>query len=438
MQTFRNYEDIRKECLSVVEDVRKNGVDSPNYRKFRNDTKELISIAVTNLLTNTNSDMKFYGYFTTEGNRSASWVINRPIHHQIRSNGITFLYNPLLIVDYNVEEISIMIAKEVVHLVAKHYLLQVELRDVHPWMITKLACELEASDIMEDSGLKLIDQLWTRRKINEKFDCDIKKATAKEIAHELHNLLYNNELFKEWIENTMDDAKFMEDGDDPLLIGDVLRTVVRIVIGEKTRGNKPAGLAGYVDLILAPPVVTWQQEIARFIGSLPSGKKPSMFRRNRRQPNRIDLKGKLSDKSVDLVVAIDTSASVSDKEVAEFMRELFGILKSVKHDVTIIECDAEIGRIYQAKQASDVQQEITGRGGTYFTPVFEWIQENKTKDTVLVYLTDGGGEYEMEKEIFDNINHQGTIWVLSGRKDDLSLKGSNLPLRSKILSLTNK
>ena len=64
------------------------------------------------------------------------------------------------------------------------------------------------------------------------------------------------------------------------------------------------------------------------------------------------------------------------------------------------------------------------------------MEEENKKDAILIYCTDGYGEYQLDQSI--KITGQGFIWLLTEHKDDLSLKGDNLPRNSKILSLTNK
>ena len=63
------------------------------------------------------------------------------------------------------------------------------------------------------------------------------------------------------------------------------------------------------------------------------------------------------------------------------------------------------------------------------------MEDNGKDDAVLIYLTDGYGESDL-----GNVanKHQGTIWVLTERKSDLSLKDEHLPKKSLVLSLTNK
>ena len=58
------------------------------------------------------------------------------------------------------------------------------------------------------------------------------------------------------------------------------------------------------------------------------------------------------------------------------------------------------------------------RGGTAFSPVFEYIYDNKLRDHILIYFTDGMGE---EKLKVKPINCK-TLWVLTGAEETLSLR----------------
>lgn len=56
--------------------------------------------------------------------------------------------------------------------------------------------------------------------------------------------------------------------------------------------------------------------------------------------------------------------------------------------VTIIECDAVIQRIYDYNGKLE-NITVKGRGGTDFEPVFKYLFENRNKFNNLIYLTDG-------------------------------------------------
>ena len=78
--------------------------------------------------------------------------------------------------------------------------------------------------------------------------------------------------------------------------------------------------------------------------------------------------------------------------------EVFSILKYYKYELTIIECDAKIQKIYKIKNFNEVNYKVNGRGGTSFTPVIKYINNNNYyKDAILLYFTDGFGEESIPK-----------------------------------------
>ncbi len=103
------------------------------------------------------------------------------------------------------------------------------------------------------------------------------------------------------------------------------------------------------------------------------------------------------------------------KNLNKLLRKFFNIVKNYNHEITIIECDNEIRRTYKVKSVKDIKERINIRGGTKFTPVFEYA--NKKKLNLLVYFTDGKGEDRLE------VIPRGykVLWVISGRGDKLSL-----------------
>jgi predicted metal-dependent peptidase len=202
-------------------------------------------------------------------------------------------------------------------------------------------------------------------------------------------------------------------------------------LSERARGCIPAGVLSQIKALLEPPEINWKQVLRKMVGSVPVPYRKTRTRLNRRQPFRADLCGKLPKRTVNIVCAFDTSGSMSDDDLKYCMNEVFNIIKVYEgYKVTIIECDAEIQRVYQAKSIADVDPKMRGRGGTAFTPVIQYINGEKPyddphkypyagkfKDALMIYFTDGYGEYEIPKpKTYRN------LWVVLKDTKCLSLK----------------
>ena len=90
-----------------------------------------------------------------------------------------------------------------------------------------------------------------------------------------------------------------------------------------------------------------------------------------------------------MVVAIDTSGSISDEELEIFFSEINGIYKQGA-DITILESDAEVKRFYPYK--GKIPKSVQGGGGTSFEPVMQWLKKTGRKYDGCIYLTDGFAE----------------------------------------------
>lgn len=110
----------------------------------------------------------------------------------------------------------------------------------------------------------------------------------------------------------------------------------------------------------------------------------------------------------ELVIAMDTSGSCSAEIVGKFLAETYKILASQenffrKMKVYFIQCDCiiqDVTRIESREDWLDYTKKIRiqGRGGTDFTPVFDYVktlrETRELKDLkALLYFTDGDGFY---------------------------------------------
>lgn len=207
---------------------------------------------------------------------------------------------------------------------------------------------------------------------------------------------------------------------DPDEVAGIIRKFVSDVcegMSESMRGELPEHQKQALEKLLTPPTISWKQLLKRFVGTIPYGHRKTRTRLSRRQPERYDISGSIHDRIVKIVVAIDTSGSMSNEDLEGIMVEIFAIIGSRKCEVTIIECDAEIQRVYKACSVKDVSFDIQGRGGTSFSPVVQYVNSNRYfRDSILIYFTDGMGEKAIPRPLTLH-----TIWVLQNKYCELSV-----------------
>lgn len=200
------------------------------------------------------------------------------------------------------------------------------------------------------------------------------------------------------------------------------------IMGSEARGMMPARFSTQVKRLNRPAELNWQSILKKYVGAVAAEKQKTRARLNRRQPRRYDLSGSREGKMLRMVVAIDTSASMGDDAIRKIFNEIFAIVSRKRFELTVIECDASIQRVYELKSPNDLPDHVNGRGGTAFTPVINYINENRRfRDALLVYFTDGFGESRIPKPLTYR-----NLWVVLGNPENLSVKrpyGAVLPLK---------
>jgi len=187
---------------------------------------------------------------------------------------------------------------------------------------------------------------------------------------------------------------------------------------EKKRGTVPGEIEG---VIIVEEIVAakfdWRGYLRRFTGiSTHVFTKKIRRKENRRFDANPGLKIKMKQH---MLLGIDTSGSVSDSELMEFMNEIHHIYKAGV-EITIIQCDTTIKSIEAYRGKNEI--EVKGRGGTEFDPVLEYYNANTKKYTSLVYFTDG--------ECTADVKPRGNVlWVLSERSS------MNTDLPGKVIKL---
>ena len=188
---------------------------------------------------------------------------------------------------------------------------------------------------------------------------------------------------------------------------------------QKMRGTVPANVLQRLDALknIEPPKFNWRAYLRRYIGN---STKNSTRKTKRKQSKRFELDfGLRIQEYSHILIAIDSSASVSDDEIYEFMNEIHHMYKC-GHDFTLIFADTQMQEPFKYKPSVPI--EIKKRGGTDFNPVVDYYLQYRKKYTTLIYLTDG--EAPAPTAQIKNV-----LWVLSTKCQDTDhLPGKTIKL----------
>ena len=137
--------------------------------------------------------------------------------------------------------------------------------------------------------------------------------------------------------------------------------------------------------------VEWQDVLRRFIGG--DNSEDYSFRRvHRKTYHSYGMFAPSSEKIGvgDIVVACDTSGSVSDEELSQFLSEIRAISEDMHPtSVTVISCDSRIRHVERYEKGEEIKDlNSSGRGGTCVQPVFRYLEDENVQFDTLVYFSD--------------------------------------------------
>jgi predicted metal-dependent peptidase len=121
----------------------------------------------------------------------------------------------------------------------------------------------------------------------------------------------------------------------------------------------------------------------------------------------------LRSHQLDLVVAVDTSGSIKDSEMEEFIDEIDALKGQVRARISLLACDAKLCEgapwMFEPWEEFKRPKEVKGGGGTSFLPVFNWVEETGIHPDLLVYFTDAQGPFPPHEP------HYPVIWLVKGK-----------------------
>jgi len=188
---------------------------------------------------------------------------------------------------------------------------------------------------------------------------------------------------------TSANGQVMSEGELEKLEGEIKIIISQAVEMAKKQpaGNIPAGLEKYIKQVLNPKVSC--EELIRNLVTSKVRNDYTWTKTNKRYQNGC-LQPSLEEQSLGtIVMAIDTSGSLSEDEHNKILTKITSFLGQYKCTLYIMWCDCRLNHVEIYDFGDDIPNKMYGGGGTCYRPVFDYIEKEDIDPTCVMYFTDG-------------------------------------------------
>lgn len=306
----------------------------------------------------------------------AALILQIPIREgdigTIGTNGKEIIYNPSWIQD-NQDYLPGVLAHEVLHVALGHIWRKGE-REPLRW---NAAADFAVNPLVLEAGL----ELPPLRLINWSFV----NQSAEEIYSQLPGVKY---IDQPWGNHAEWDKLSPEERE---MLGKHWRVMLaQAATIARQKGDLPLGLERLVNIVLYPQV-DWHQALAQFLQ--PTRSDYSFSPPDRRFLDSDIILPDFSGEGIeDIVIAIDTSGSIRNNELGQFLAEVRALIATWPSlSGHLVTCDAAVQEWFALDDLPPIK--FKGGGGTDFRPVFKEVAKRGITPSCLIYLTDGAGDF---------------------------------------------
>ncbi len=172
-------------------------------------------------------------------------------------------------------------------------------------------------------------------------------------------------------------------------------------------GDEMACLVGF----LLQPELPWRNLLAHFMTQ--TARDDYSYTRPSSRRGEPAIYPSLRSAQINIHVAVDTSGSISETEIKQFISEIDAIKSLLRARITLLACDAKLAPdcpwVFESWDEFKLPGNMTGGGGTRFTPVFDWVERQDSPPDLLVYFTDADGLFPQQMPQYP------VLWLVKGK-----------------------
>ncbi len=181
------------------------------------------------------------------------------------------------------------------------------------------------------------------------------------------------------------------------------------LMNSKAKGNVPVGMERYFEE-LRKSQINWRALLFRYIQDMIPRDYTWAKKSKKSVACRTYLPSYTKEK-VDVVITIDTSGSIGQIELTDFISEIVGMARAFQNSINmrLLTHDVDVQDDYEIKNGNieKIKKiQIKGGGGTSHEPVFDYIKEKIRKTKGVISFTDGYSDlngFEIDDYHFDKV-----------------------------------
>ena len=195
----------------------------------------------------------------------------------------------------------------------------------------------------------------------------------------------------------------------------------------RNKGQIPAGMDLHIDNLLESRV-DWKTLLYKFVTNNCLSDY-SYSRPSRRSQACGFYMPHMTKEEINVMVAIDTSGSIQQAELTEFVSEIVYMAKSFNNiKMKVIFCDAEVkGEVLEVENGNIqkiLDAKIQGGGGTSFKVPLDYVQEKYNDSKLVIFFTDGYGDRISQDDYSFKL-----LWVLCEKGSDDIIKDEGIIIK---------
>lgn len=310
-------------------------------------------------------------------------------------------YNPQFVNDLTEEELKGVLCHEIMHVALEHL---IRMRSETSRDMWNIATDIAINNMLVNNNITLpkCGLIPKNNSITlDKIRVDnIESKTAEDIYAEIFDNCdckckgFDSHIY---IENPDEDRDEKTDGGAGTEQVDWPSVLMQAAVFAEQRGQLPAGMDRYIDAIKNPKA-NWKSILRKYIQQyIPNDY--TWAKRSKKSYSCGFYLPSSSKEHLEIAVGIDTSGSIGQEQLSEFMSEIVGIADSFKQIMTVtVMCHDYIvhtnEKISQVNRNKVKNIQIKGGGGTSHQDILDKIDK---KTRVAIFFTDGYSD-------IDNIN----------------------------------